>query len=68
MSNARLELIKARSSLEIAWKTLSNAMGFADTPSYDIADDMDFKAYDITKQEALVRALKQTGPQGSGNR
>jgi outer membrane protein TolC len=58
LSNARLELIKARSSLEIAWKTLSNAMGFADTPSYDIADDMDFKAYDITKQEALERAFE----------
>lgn len=58
LSNARLELIKARSSLEIAWKTLSNAMGFADTPFYDIADDMDFKAYDITKQEALERAFK----------
>lgn len=57
LSNAQLELIKARSSLEIAWKSLNNAMGFMDVPSYDIADDMDFKVYDITKDEALQKAM-----------
>jgi outer membrane protein len=57
LSTARLDLIKARSSLEIAWKTLNNAMGFMDAPSYDIADDMDFKVYEITKEEALERAM-----------
>jgi len=57
LSNARLELIKARSSLEIAWKSLNNAMGFMSAPSYDIADDMDFKVYEITKDEALQKAL-----------
>ncbi len=57
LSTARLDLIKARSSLEIAWKTLNNAMGFMDAPSYDIADDMYFKVYEITKEEALERAM-----------
>lgn len=57
LSNAQLELIKAKSSLEIAWKSLNNAMGFMDVLSYDIADDMDFKVYDITKEEALQKAM-----------
>ena len=58
LSNARLSLIKAETSLRIAKVTLDNAMGVTNAPEYSIEDNLAFEKYVITMDEALAKAYR----------
>lgn len=58
LSNAKLSLIKAETSIRIAKVTLDNAMGVTDAPEYSIEDNLAFEKYAITMDEALARAYR----------
>lgn len=58
LSNSRLNLIKAENSLRLAVATLNNAIGVPDAPEYSIEDNLSFKKYEITFNEAIERAYK----------
>ncbi len=57
LSNAKLSLINAENALKIAWVTLNNVMGVPDAPEYTIEDNLSFKQYAITLEEATERAF-----------
>jgi len=57
LSKAGLELIKAKTSVEVARATLSNALGYPEAPSYDIRDVLLREKVDITRQDALKSAV-----------
>jgi outer membrane protein len=61
LSSSKLNLIKADNALKIARVTLNNAMGMPDAPEYSIEDNLSFRKYDITFDEAL-RAAYQNRP------
>jgi outer membrane protein len=56
VSNAKLNLIKADNSYQIARTGLNNAMGVPGAPPYDIEDILSFNEYPITLDEALGKA------------
>lgn len=58
LSNAKLSLIKAENALKIARVTLNNAMGVPDAPDYSIEDNLSFKKYEISFDQALNRAYR----------
>jgi outer membrane protein len=58
LSNAQLSLINAENALKIAWVTLNNAMGTPDAPEYTIEDNLSFRKYPITLEEATARAFE----------
>lgn len=58
LSNAKLSLIKAETSLRIAKVTLDNAMGVTNAPEYSIEDNLAFEKYAITMDEALAKAYR----------
>jgi outer membrane protein TolC len=59
LSNAKLELIRAESALELAWRTLNNAMGMPNAPEYDIEEALVFEPYEISLDEAVSRAYSR---------
>lgn len=58
LSNAKLGLIKAENTLRLAIISLNNSMGVPDAPEYDIEDDLNFKKYEITLDNALSFAFE----------
>ncbi len=56
LSNAQLSLIQAQNAVQIAWQNLNNAMGVPDAPEYRIEDNLAYRPYPITFEEALKRA------------
>ena len=58
LSNAKLALINADNTLKIAWVTLRNAMGVSNAPEFTIEDNLSFKKYPITLEDAAVRAFE----------
>lgn len=56
LSNAKLNLIKSDNALRIAVVYLNNAMGLPEAPEYILEDNLTFKKYEITFEEALSRA------------
>ncbi len=56
LSNARLELIRAKSALELAWRRLDNAIGVPNAPDYTIEEALVFEPYEISMGEAASRA------------
>ncbi|MCX5642383.1 MAG: TolC family protein [Candidatus Omnitrophica bacterium] len=56
LSSAKLELIKAENALKVARVMLNNSMGVPSAPDYLIADNLSFRKYQVTPEEALVRA------------
>jgi outer membrane protein len=59
LSNAKLNLIKAENGLKLAVVTLNNAMGVPAAPEYTIEDNLSFKKYSITFEDALAKAYKE---------
>jgi len=59
LSNAKLNLIKAENGLKLAVVTLNNAMGVPAAPEYTIEDNLSFKKYSITFEDALSEAYKE---------
>jgi len=58
LSNAKLNLIKAENTLRLAVVTLNNAIGVPDAPEYIIEDNLSFKKYTITFEDALSKAYQ----------
>ncbi|MDA8174841.1 MAG: TolC family protein [Nitrospiraceae bacterium] len=58
LSNAQLSLIQAQNAVMIAWQNLDNAMGVPAAPQYSIVDNLVFKPYAITFDNALATAYK----------
>ena len=58
LSNAKINLLKAENSLRIARVTLNNAMGITNAPDYEIKEDLVYRTYEISLEEALQRAYK----------
>lgn len=56
LSNAKLNFIKAENALRIAVVNLNNAMGLPEAPEFILEDNLTFKKYEITFEEALARA------------
>lgn len=58
LSNAKINLLKAENALRIARVTLNNAMGITNAPDYEIKENLLFRPYEISLEEALQRAYK----------
>ena len=58
LSNAQLSLINADNTLKIAWVTLRNVMGVSNAPEFTIEDNLSFQKYNITLEDASVRAFE----------
>ena len=56
LSNARLNLIKSENALRIAIVNLNNTMGIPNVPDYTIEDNLSFKEYNISFEDAIKRA------------
>ena len=57
LSDAGVNLIKAENALRIARVNLKNAMGITEAPDFEIKDDLEFKRYVITMEEAVEKAI-----------
>jgi outer membrane protein TolC len=57
LTNAQLELIKARNADVVARVTLANAMGVPDRPMGEMEDLLSFKKIEITEDQAIQDAL-----------
>ena len=62
LGKAKLGLIQAKNTLQIAYVQLSNAMGTPENSSYDVKDNLGTKAYTITAENAVNNAF-ETSPQ-----
>ncbi len=58
LGNAKLDLIRAENELKLAWTNLNNQIGYFSAPSYRIEDNLDFKKYMVTQEEALEQAYR----------
>jgi outer membrane protein len=58
LSNAKINLLKAENALRIGKITLTNAMGIINAPEYEIRDDLAYRPYEISLDEALKNAYK----------
>jgi outer membrane protein len=59
LTNAQLNLIKARNAAEVARVALVNAMGVPDRPIGEIEDLLSFEKFKITQEEVLEEALRE---------
>lgn len=62
LGNAKLNLIKAKNTLQIAYVQLSNAMGMPEYSDYDVTDNLTTKAYNINVDDAVNTAY-ETSPE-----
>jgi outer membrane protein TolC len=58
LSNAKINLLKAENALRIGKITLTNAMGIINAPEYEIKDDLAYRPYEVSFEEALRNAYK----------
>jgi TolC family type I secretion outer membrane protein len=58
LTNARLELIKARNAEDVARITLANAMGVPDQPIGKLEELLSFKKIEILEDQAIREALE----------
>jgi outer membrane protein len=58
LSNAKLNLIKAENAVRIAVANLNNAMGVPDAPEYEVEDNLSFKKYEMTFDDAVSKAYQ----------
>jgi outer membrane protein len=56
LGNARLILIRAENTLRLGTANLNNAMGVPDAPEYMLEDNLLFRKYDMTFEDALSKA------------
>lgn len=56
LGNARLNLIRAENTLRLGTANLNNAMGVPSAPEYMLEDNLLFRKYDITFEDALSKA------------
>jgi outer membrane protein len=58
LSNAKINLLKAENALRIGKITLTNAMGIMNAPEYEIRDDLAYRSYEVSLDEAMQNAYK----------
>lgn len=58
LSNSKLNMIKAENAVRIAVANLNNAMGVLDAPEYEVEDNLSFKKYEITFDDAISKAYQ----------
>jgi outer membrane protein TolC len=58
LSNAKINLLKAENALRIGKITLTNAMGIMNAPEYEIKDELAYRPYEVSLEEALQNAYK----------
>lgn len=58
LSNAKLNLIRAENALRLAAVILNNAMGIPRAPEYILEDNLSFRKYEITFEDAIAEAYK----------
>jgi outer membrane protein len=56
LSNAGVNLLKAKNALRLARVNLNNAMGFPNAPEYEIITEMLYKPYEVTIGNAIQKA------------
>jgi outer membrane protein TolC len=57
LTNARLDLIRARNAEQVARVTFSNAMGVPDQPIGELEELLNFKKVEISEDQAIQEAL-----------
>lgn len=62
LGNAKLNLIRAKNTLKIAYVQLNNAMGLPEYSDYDVVDNLKLQEYGITVSDAVETAY-ETSPQ-----
>jgi outer membrane protein len=58
LSNSKINLLKGENARSIAKITLTNAMGIINAPEYEIQDDLVYRPYKVSMEEALQNAYK----------
>ena len=58
LGNAKLNLILAENALRLAVVNLNNSIGVPDAPEYALEDNLSFRKYDITLEDALSKAFQ----------
>ena len=58
LSNAEFNYIKAENEVNTAYADLNNALGVPEALTYDLADDLEFKDYDISLNNAVDEAYE----------
>ncbi len=61
LGNARVNLIKAKNTLELALVQLANSIGIPQMESVNLTDELNTKAYDVNFDE-LIKAAKESRP------
>jgi outer membrane protein len=56
LSNSRINLLKAQNALRLARVNLNNAMGVPGAPEYEIYNELAYKPYEATVEDALQKA------------
>ncbi|MBI3804522.1 MAG: TolC family protein [Nitrospirae bacterium] len=59
LTNARLNLIRAKNNAEVARVTLANAIGLPNQSIGELEDILNFKKFEVTEKEALEEAMSQ---------
>ncbi len=58
LSSSKLNLIKAANARRIAFAELNYSMGVPEAPEYDIEDNLSYKSFVITFEDAIAAAYK----------
>ncbi len=58
LSNAKINLLKGENARRIAKITLTNSMGIMNVPEYEIKDDLDYRPFEVSLEEAMQNAYK----------
>lgn len=56
LSNAKLDLIRAENNVRLGKVSLNAAMGFSQTPKYEIKGSLDFEPFPVSLEQALEQA------------
>ena len=58
LGNAKLNYIKAKNTIDMAYAQLNNAMGLPEYANYDVNDKFDSKAYSLSFDDAIQKAYE----------
>ena len=58
LGNAKLNLLKAKNVLEVAYVELSRIMGIPEYTNYELSDQMTLKKYNVTVDESIEKAME----------
>jgi len=58
ISNARIAQLHAHNYVRLAKLNLDNAMGIPNAPAYTLVDDLDYRKYEISIEDAMAKAYE----------